>query len=76
MGLKLGMTTQNLDSLKTIQEANQQKAEMFKIWMDELRYKGEGPTWQHILEVLKELGIKNPIQIIERRYSELICHNV
>jgi len=72
MGLKLGVTTQNLDSLKDIPQPDKQKAGMFKFWMDELKDQGEKPTWQRILDVLRELGIKNPIQIIEKRYSEFV----
>ena len=72
MGLKLGVTTQNLDSLKDIPQPDKQKGGMFKFWMDELKDQGEKPTWQRILDVLRELGIKNPIQIIEKRYSEFV----
>ena len=72
MGLKLGVTTQNLDSLKDIPQPDKQKGGMFKFWMDKLKDQGKDPTWQNILEVLRELGIKNPIQTIERRYSEFV----
>ena len=68
------MTTQNLDSLKDIRAPDKQKAEMFKVWMELLKEEDQEvkPTWQHVLDVLKQLDIKNPIQIIERRYSEFV----
>ena len=69
MGLKLGIPTHELDSIKSERSVANQKRRMFNIWLEEAEEAEETPTWDDIIVILKDLGISRPAENIQKRYS-------
>lgn len=70
IGLKLNVPTSELDNIKSDYKSyKEQKQEMFRAWLATLIENGIKPTWRLYQDVLKEVKMSRPLQIVNQRYS-------
>ena len=70
VGLKLGLTTDELDEIRYGGGPREQKKQLARVWLEAMRVRGEQPTWQKLRTVLAELKMVRAVENIDKKYSE------
>lgn len=69
VGLKLGLPTAELDDIRSANGARQQKKMLARVWLCEMRERGETPKWAVLQAILAELNMNKAVAAIEKLCS-------